>query len=330
MPLITVIVPVYNVEKYLSRCIDSIRSQTYRNYELILVDDGSKDNCCNICDHYAEADCRIHVIHQENKGPSSARNIGIEWALDKSDSEWITFIDSDDYIHPFYLEALLTSAEEKHLSIAVGQYVQTDGEPLPEIWRWSCSVWNTDEYYLKDSTNSIVTWGKLYKKECFNNRFPEGKIHEDAYIIYKILFQQPKLVVVDQPMYAYFKNENGIMRSAWTIRGLDALMAVEEQVRFFLNNNYILIAEKRFKYLIYLNLYNQDQLQKSVMISEAEKKEKTRELKLQLQRVLIKYRKYSWFPYWKSEYNKSVYSKTFTSIRVSRNIWHVIKKILNK
>ena len=102
---ISVIVPVYKVEKYLSRCIDSILAQTYTDFELILVDDGSPDNCGKICDGYAEKDNRV-VIHQGNGGISAARNAGIDWAFENSDSEWIAFIDSDDWVHPLYLECL--------------------------------------------------------------------------------------------------------------------------------------------------------------------------------------------------------------------------------
>ena len=100
MALISVVVPVYNVEKYIHQCIDSILSQTFTDLELILVDDGSPDRCPQICDRYAEQDQRIHVIHQKNGGLSAARNAGIDWAFANSDSQWITFVDSDDWVHP--------------------------------------------------------------------------------------------------------------------------------------------------------------------------------------------------------------------------------------
>ena len=105
--LVSVIVPVYKVEKYIHRCVDSILSQTFRQFELILVDDGSPDNCSTICEEYALVDDRIRVIHRENGGLSAARNSGIEWVLANSDSQWLTFIDSDDWIHPQFLEVLV-------------------------------------------------------------------------------------------------------------------------------------------------------------------------------------------------------------------------------
>ena len=110
MPTISVIVPVYKVEKYIHRCVDSILEQTYADFELILVDDGSPDNCGAICDEYATQDSRVVVIHQENGGLSAARNAGIDWAFTNSDSQWISFVDSDDWVHPEYLERLLDVA----------------------------------------------------------------------------------------------------------------------------------------------------------------------------------------------------------------------------
>ena len=110
MPLISVIVPIYKVKEYLNRCVDSILSQTFTSFELVLVDDGSPDECGEICDDYAIKDDRIIVIHQSNKGLSEARNTGIDWAMKNSDSEWLTFVDSDDWIHPDYLRLLYDSA----------------------------------------------------------------------------------------------------------------------------------------------------------------------------------------------------------------------------
>ena len=115
MPLISVIVPVYKVEEYLSRCVDSILSQTFEDFELILIDDGSPDNCGKICDEYTKKDNRVHVIHQENGGLSSARNAGIDWAFENSDSEWLTFIDSDDWVHIQYLDLLLSKFNHSFL-----------------------------------------------------------------------------------------------------------------------------------------------------------------------------------------------------------------------
>ena len=107
--LVSIVVPVFKVEQYLSRCVDSILNQTFKDFELILVDDGSPDKCGQMCDEYAKTDNRIHVIHKKNGGLSDARNAGIEWCIENSNSEWVTFIDSDDWVHPQYLESMLNA-----------------------------------------------------------------------------------------------------------------------------------------------------------------------------------------------------------------------------
>ena len=122
MAKISVIVPVYKVEQYLNRCIDSLLCQTFSDFELILVDDGSPDACPAICDSYAEKDARVHVIHQANGGLSAARNAGIEWSLQKSDSEWISFVDSDDWVHERYLESLFSAVRETGAEVACTRY----------------------------------------------------------------------------------------------------------------------------------------------------------------------------------------------------------------
>ena len=126
MATVSIVVPVYKVEKYLKRCVDSILAQTFTDYELILVDDGSPDNCPEICDELAEKHSQIYVIHQKNGGLSAARNSGIEWALKNSESEWITFIDSDDWIHPQYLESMLNANLRNNTQVCMGQFCFTE------------------------------------------------------------------------------------------------------------------------------------------------------------------------------------------------------------
>ena len=128
MPKISVIVPVYNVEPYLHRCVDSILVQTHTDFELILVDDGSPDNCGVICDEYAQKDSRIHVIHQQNGGLSAARNAGIDWAFANSDSQWLSFIDSDDWVHPCFLEYLYRAVQETDAKVSACGIRKVEGE----------------------------------------------------------------------------------------------------------------------------------------------------------------------------------------------------------
>ena len=134
MPKISVIVPVYKVEPFLSECVNSVLEQSFRDFDLILVDDGSPDSCPQICDAYAQKDERVHVIHKENGGLSSARNAGIDLAMEHSSSEWLAFVDSDDYLHKNYLSAMYQAAKEHDADLVVCDYTRVDenGNISPE------------------------------------------------------------------------------------------------------------------------------------------------------------------------------------------------------
>ena len=240
MPTISVIVPVYKVEKYIHRCIDSILKQTFRDFELILVDDGSPDNCGTICDEYAAKDKRIHVIHQENGGLSAARNAGIDWAFANSNSEWLTFIDSDDWVHPEYLERLLNAVLEHHVAVSVCGYVTTAGEE-PDIAASEMipRIWTPEDFYVEHSDIATIAWGKIYRKVCFEKiRYPLGKIHEDEFTTYKILFPLTCVAVIDAPLYYYFYSLTGIMRSPWNEKRLCSIEACQNQLAYMKKNGY--------------------------------------------------------------------------------------------
>ena len=239
MPTISVIVPVYKVEKYIHRCVDSILGQTYTDFELILVDDGSPDNCGAICDEYAAKDSRVVVIHQENGGLSAARNAGIDWAFANSDSQWLTFIDSDDWVHPEYLQRLLDAAVGFNVSVSICGYAQTEGEE-PEIDPETLipSLWNTEDFYVEHNVNATVAWGKLYRKKCFQEiRYPVGKIHEDEFVTHQILLQFPSIASIHAPLYFYYFNNQGITKSTWTPKRLQALEATAQQIQFMQCHN---------------------------------------------------------------------------------------------
>jgi len=239
MPTISVIVPVYKVESYIHRCVDSILAQTFADFELILVDDGSTDGCGAICDEYAAKDNRIHVIHQENSGLSAARNAGIDWTFANNSSEWLTFVDSDDWVHPKYLEVLLNGVKRTSSSVSVGGFERTKGKaPIVDDAALSATVWDTETYFCKHNTNATVAWGKLYRKQCFETiRYSVGKIHEDEFTTYKILFQFEKLAVISQPLYAYFQNENSIVGVAWNPKRIHAIEAYDERAQYFLEKH---------------------------------------------------------------------------------------------
>ena len=240
MPMISVIVPVYKVEKYIHRCVDSILGQTFRDFELILVDDGSPDNCGAICDEYAVKDRRIQVIHRENGGLSAARNAGIDWAFTNSNSEWLTFIDSDDWVHPEYLERLLNAALENHVAVSVCGYVTTGGEE-PDITasEMTPQIWAPEDFYVEHNVNAIVAWGKLYCKDCFETvRYPVGRIHEDEYVTHEFLFREKKITVIAAPMYFYFENTTGITQSQWNVKRLFGVIGCERQMIYMKCHGY--------------------------------------------------------------------------------------------
>ena len=329
MSRITVIVPVYKVEAYLKRCVDSLLCQTYEDFFLLLVDDGSPDRCGEICDAYMREDARVNVLHQKNAGLSAARNAGIEWALSRDDVEWISFVDSDDWVQPVYLEKLLEAAEENGADMAIGGYALTRGEALPSWKDSAVSLWKPEDYYLYDTLNAVVSWGKLYKKQLFRKvRFPVGKLHEDEFVFYQILFQCGFIPVEAQPLYAYFQNPDGISKGKWTPNHLDRLEAFEMQIQFFLQGEMRETARKRMFALIRNNLRSQEKIRQSDELTEKEKKYYISGCKEQLRRVLIRYRKTGWFHFHDSDWHKSVYTNAFTSIHLARSGWGSLKAAL--
>lgn len=213
--LISLIVPIYNVEKFLPGCIESIMGQTYENIEIILVDDGSPDSCPQICDEYAGKDARIRVIHQKNKGLSGARNTGIE----NAQGEYLIFVDSDDTVEPTMVEDLYTYATENDCAIvACGRnYVFEDGQVICKITDEKSKVYNFEDAMHEMNTFTLFdmsAWAKIYKKELFESiRFPEGKLSEDYYIAYKLFDMAQSIGYVAKPLYNYLQRQSSISRN---------------------------------------------------------------------------------------------------------------------
>ncbi len=235
---VSVIVPVYKVEPYLRRCVDSILTQTFTDFELILVDDGSPDNCPAICDEYSRKDSRVHVIHQPNGGLSAARNAGIGWALANSNSQWLTFVDSDDWIHPQMLEVLYCAAVCQNTAVAMCRLEKT-AENAQNVQQIPAAIFMKPEDAWMTESAPMVAVGKLYKKHCFEGVcYPVGKIHEDEFITHRILFAQSAVSLVPAVLYHYFDNPDGIMRAQWSMKRLNALEAYAEQVVYFRDNGF--------------------------------------------------------------------------------------------
>lgn len=233
MARISVIVPVYQVEAYLDRCVRSILGQSFRDFELILVDDGSPDGCGALCDGYAREDRRVRVIHQKNGGLSAARNAGIDLALE-GDAQWLTFIDSDDWVHREMLGAMLSAAGSLDTKISVCAYGETAGEDPWTGAPLEAEAWEPEPFYRQHFILATIACAKLYQRSLFEGlRYPLGKLHEDEFVTYRLLFTQEKLAVIFAPLYAYYQNDSGITKTNWTPRRLDAWEAYDQQIAFF-------------------------------------------------------------------------------------------------
>lgn len=247
-PLISVIIPVYAVEKYLKRAVDSVLRQTYRNLEIILVDDGSPDACPAICDDYEAKEARVRVIHKENGGLSDARNAG----LDIAGGDYIAFLDSDDYYAPFFIEVLYEQLTAQNAQVALCRYEVTeelDATQGPDFAGYlaeykagkiDCPAYdrkqmlgNQYDALCCDATYFIVAWNKLYKASLWKGvRFPKGKIHEDEATTYRIFDKIEKGVYVNMPMYAYFSMEGSITRAKFNLRRLQWFDALDDRIAF--------------------------------------------------------------------------------------------------
>lgn len=238
LPLISVIVPVYNVEKYICRCLDSIIHQTYQNLEIILVDDGSLDNSGKICKEYARKDIRISVFHKVNGGVSDARNYGI----DKANGEYLAFIDSDDYVDLDYIEYLysLISRGYKLAICSLCVFFTSNGHLLnkgngKEVVLSGKKCIEMMCYHKEVDT---AVYAKLIHKSLFKNvRFPKGKIFEDIGTLYLIFDQCEKIICGFIPKYYYMIRENSIVTSAFHIRKLD-FIDMTDQMADYVNKKY--------------------------------------------------------------------------------------------
>ena len=251
--LITVIVPVYNVETYLERCINSIINQTYKKLEIILVDDCSLDFSGKICDKYASIDSRIKVIHRkENGGISLARND----ALDIAQGDYITFVDSDDYIFPEMYEDMKNSIEKCNVDICVCPwlYENTNGEQVVDIDKIDNSIYGYKksrvfEHYLYEGNyeNGMVAavWNKMYKRHLFKNIRFSGLCMEDEEINDKINIKNVDIYVIDRPYYVYCQNLNSITNERFSKKKLHFLDVLINRINLFYNDNNISRETKR-------------------------------------------------------------------------------------
>lgn len=223
--LISVIVPIYNVEKYLQKCVDSIINQTYKNLEIILVDDGSPDNCPKMCDDYAKIDNRIKVVHKKNGGLSDARNAGMKVAT----GEYVSFIDSDDYVSLDFYETLLQTMIDNDSDIVECSVAKFYENGKFDEYSDDLKVTN---YETVDALDGLISenpfkqhvWNKLYKSSvALDIQYAVGKLNEDEFWTYQVFGKAKKVTRINQTMYYYFQRNGSIMGNSYNIRRIDAL-----------------------------------------------------------------------------------------------------------
>lgn len=231
---ISVIVPVYNVEKYLKECIESILSQTYKDFELILVDDGSTDSSGKICDYYMGKDDRIKVLHKKNGGLSSARNAGINIAV----GEYVSFVDSDDYILEDFLKKLYEKSKCSRADICECTFYYLKGRKLIQSRKFDVKELIKTEaierLFAPPYQSFVNTWNKLYKRALFQEiLFPEGKLHEDEFTTYKLLYEANKVAYLNECLYVYRIRNNSITTAKFSTKRADVLQSVGEKRKYF-------------------------------------------------------------------------------------------------
>lgn len=289
--MISVIVPIFNVEKYLNRCVESILKQSYTDFELILVDDGSPDKCPAICDEYALQDKRIKVIHKQNGGLSSARNAGLEIAK----GDYIAFVDSDDFIHPDYLRLLYQALKETGADISICDYktikdykiIEEQNENIDKL-----EIYDNYSIFLLRSLDIFVSWNKLYKKSLFKSiRFQEGKINEDIGVYYRLLYLSKKTVAIYNKLYYYFYNESGIMNSPFSEKKFASISFFIESLSFF---NKIAKSDKRYyaviKRIVHIIIDAYYEMNKTYVYFDFKHNKESRQIKKEIKKIIRKYK----------------------------------------
>lgn len=230
-PLISIIVPVYNVETYLAKCVDSILAQTYTNLEIFLVNDGSFDCCGKLCDEYAKEDKRIKVIHKKNGGLSDARNV----AIDVATGEFITFIDSDDYVTDDYIMTLYSLIEKYECKVSIALYNTFVEGSKPKVvnrvYREDCqtNIKAIEEMFYQEKYDT-ASWAKLYHSSLFATgiRYPKGIVYEDLATTYLLIFQSDKVAFCNRRIYNYLLRRDSIEGSSFSSKKMDSALKVCE------------------------------------------------------------------------------------------------------
>lgn len=231
-PLVSIIVPVYKVEKYLRTCLDSILAQTYQNWEAILVDDGSPDDCPQIIDEYASRDARMRTVHRVNGGQSAARNSGLRTVR----GDFVTFLDSDDFLHKDYLKLMVETAISHDADMVQCDFTRGVETTFPEINNFDdSSVKTYDRHSIFTSfAAKVIVWCKLYRRHLFEDiSFPEGRVNEDDCTNWRFYYKADKIAVIDHKLYYYTVNPDSTMGKLKKKPDLRFIDAYHERIDFF-------------------------------------------------------------------------------------------------
>ena len=253
--MIDIIIPVYNVEKYLEKCLESVLAQSYTNYNVILIDDGSTDDSGKICDRFARFSNKVTVIHKPNGGLSSARNAGIDSAM----GDYLLFLDSDDTLTKNALQILVDAMESGGIDAVFGGYnlINEDGGNLhtlaiPE----QVLIGNARFSLVYEHTYMVMACGKLYRRKLFDGvRFREGKLHEDVFIYHELAYHAEKIYCIEEPIINYLQRNDSIMGKDFTIRNFDAIDALFERTSFFEKREMTYCRDVTIRYILKYMLY---------------------------------------------------------------------------
>lgn len=307
--LVSIIVPCYKVEKFLRNCIESVIHQSYTYWELILVDDGSPDNCGAICDEYAAIDERIIVIHKPNGGVASARNEGVA----KANGEYISFVDGDDYLHQSFLKKMITLATENNATLVQCGCVKGEELQFPQIPEGSISHFTNHTVFTTEVAN-IVVWGKLYKREVVADvKIPEGVYFEDDYTTWKYYYKSPTIVITTEQLYYYYQNPESVMAQHRKKLNLDFLGAYNERISYFVGTK-----EEDLDHMARLQLLKACVLSFSNPQATVEQKN-----------ILCKHFRESWNIVRRSHYIKSIYKLLFCFFAISPSFGAKLAKMIH-
>ena len=276
--LISVIVPIYNVERYLEKCLESIIAQTYKNIEILLINDGSPDDCEEICMSFARKDGRIKYYKKVNGGLSSARNYGIE----RAKGDYIVFIDSDDYVGERYIESMYGAVKESGAEVCVcGYYIVRDGEegetrekrkmPIPLKGRLVTGLEIMTAAGKRGGDPYIVVWNKLYKRELFKRlKFIPGRIHEDEFLFHHMFSAVGSIYCLDECLYYYRHRRGSITTGGISLKSLDKVRAFKDRVDFYTKKGYRELIPAAYQTYMYVLCEARCELDFSKKENEAE------------------------------------------------------------